>query len=115
MNLDDEIGVYGRWPGKLKAYLKKPDGSLKVADLRVDDKCALGHWIHEEEAKLAAMDEYAALKDLHARFHAAAADIVALADGGQTEPAEAALGKKDFRVLFGRLISALIQMKNKVP
>ena len=48
MNFDDAIQVHAAWKIKLSAYLRKCDGSLKAADVRVDNRCALGQWLYGE-------------------------------------------------------------------
>jgi Chemoreceptor zinc-binding domain len=110
---DDQVMHYSGWIDKLKAYAKKPDGSLQAADIRPDDRCALGHWIDEERPRLAPTPEYATLQDVHARFHAAAADVVVTADGEGPAAAQAALEGTELKRTFAHLIKALVMMKSR--
>lgn len=92
MNANDAILAHSRWKTLLTTYLQKPDNSINVGDLQVDNKCDLGRWIHTEGSKFAALPEYAALKASHAKFHQAAAGVVKKANAGLPVKAETELG-----------------------
>jgi chemoreceptor zinc-binding protein len=114
MNLfDSEIAGHGRFLNRVEAYVKRPDGSLRAADIRSDNACGLGQWIYADGLWLADVDLYAALKDLHARFHTTMADAVALADSGKVDLALAALNDKSSKIAFMHLINAAVSMKQK--
>jgi hypothetical protein len=51
MDFDEAIKAHSAWKFKLSGYLRKPDGSIKSADVVVDNKCALGQWIYGEGQK----------------------------------------------------------------
>ncbi len=91
LNFDQAITAHSDWKRKLSSYLQKPNGSLKPADIALDNKCDLGKWIAGEGANFSNLTEFASLKAEHARFHKVAAAIVARADRGE-RVAEAALG-----------------------
>ena len=74
MNFDEAIQAHAAWKVKLSAYLYKCDGSLKSADVRVDNRCPLGQWLHGEGKKYASLAEYQTLIKEHARFHLAAGE-----------------------------------------
>lgn len=114
MNFDEAIAAHGAWKMKLSAYLKKPDGSIKAADIQVDNKCILGQWIHGDGAKHKALPEYEVLKKEHARFHKAAAEVVKKADSGQSTAEETALGaKSEFGAASVAVVTAIMAMKKK--
>ncbi|MCX7977651.1 MAG: CZB domain-containing protein [Bdellovibrionaceae bacterium] len=114
MDFDEAIKAHSAWKMKLSNYIKKPDGSLKVADVQVDNKCQLGQWIYGEGAKYSSMPEYQKLKTEHARFHKAAASVVMKADTGQDTSEEVALGaKSEFAMASSAVVSAIMEMKRK--
>ena len=116
MNFDEAIQAHAAWKIKLSNYLRKPDGSLKSADVQPDNKCPLGQWIHGDGAKLATLAEYATLKTEHAKFHLAAAEVIKKADAGQNTSEETALGSKSaFGTASSNVVSAIMAMKKKAP
>lgn len=102
MDFDEAIKAHVLWKMKLSNYLRKPDGSLKPADIQVDNKCTLGQWIYGEGSKWSVMPEYGTLKSEHTKFHKAAAAIITKADSGQSIGEETALG--------GRVISLKLRI-----
>ena len=83
MNFDEAIQVHAAWKIKLSTYLRKADGSLKAAEARVDNRCALGQWLYGEGKKYSSMAEYQTLIGEHARFHRAAGEVIDKANAGQ--------------------------------
>lgn len=114
MDFDEAIKAHSAWKMKLSTYLKKPDGSLKASDIQVDNKCALGQWIHGEGAKYSSLAEFATLKAEHARFHKAAAQVVQKADSGQDTSEETSLGSKsEFAQASSSVVSAIMAIRRK--
>lgn len=114
MDFDEAIKAHSVWKMKLAAYLQKPDGSLKASEIEVDNKCALGQWIHGEGKKWQAIPEYAALKADHARFHRAAAEVVRKADSGQNTSEDIALGgKSEFAQASTAVVTAIMTLRKK--
>lgn len=99
---------------KLSTYIKKPDGSIKAAEVAADNKCPLGQWIYGEGAKFSTLPEFSALKNHHARFHKAAADVVKRADSGVSVTEKVVLGaKSEFASASTEVVSAIMTMKRK--
>lgn len=114
MNFDNAIAAHTEWKTKLQGYLKKPDHSLKSADASVDNKCALGQWIHGEGKKFASLPEFSKLQSEHQRFHKAAAAVIAKADAGKDQTEEVALGSKsEYSAASSAVVSAIMAMKAK--
>lgn len=114
MDFDEAIKAHSAWKLKLSGYLRKPDGSLKVSDIQVDNKCQLGQWIYGDGAKYSSLPEFQKLKTEHARFHKAAANVVMKADSGQDTSEETALGgKSDFSSASSAVVFAIMEMKRK--
>lgn len=114
MDFDEAIRSHLGWKIKLSGYLRNPDISLKVADIQVDNNCALGHWIYGDGDKYKQMAEYGKLKYEHAKFHMAAGEVVRNADSGQTKSEEVALGaKSDYAAASDAVVRAILDMKKK--
>lgn len=112
MDFDQAVVAHGAWKNKLVEYLTKRDGSLKPADLFVDNKCSLGQWIHGEGMKYSKFPEFAAPRDEHARFHKAVAEVVRHADEGKSITAETALGaRSEFSSASSAVVLAIVNMK----
>ena len=114
MDFDQAIAAHSAWKSKLKAYLNKPDGSLKAADIQSDQECLLGQWIHGEAKQWIGNAAYTELKMQHAAFHAAAAELVRKADAGQSVNEELALGAgSDFDKTTSAVVSAIVRMREE--
>ena len=115
MDFDAAISAHSAWKMKLASYLKKPDKSLDAKEVASDHKCPLGHWIHGDGSKHAPLAEFQALKSEHARFHKAAADVVAQADAGKDVTEEIAIGgTSEFAMASTKIVGAIIAMRRKV-
>ena len=115
MDFDYAIAAHSSWKNRLATYLKKPDHSLKPAEVGMDDHCDLGKWIAGEGKQFAKLPEYATMKSEHARFHKAAAAVVQRADAGQNVSEEVALGaKSDFVAASAAVVRAIMALKSKV-
>ena len=116
MDFDGAIKAHSEWKMKLSIYLRKPDGSLKAADVCQDNKCALGQWIYGEGSKHSSLPEFAKLKAEHAVFHKEAAEVIKKADAGKDVSEEVMLGgKSNFATASGNVVFAIMSMKKKVP
>ena len=115
MDFDQAIKAHTDWKAKLSAYLRKPDGSLKAADIQVDNRCDLGKWIHGDGSKFASVDGFGELKSEHAKFHVAAAEVVKKADAGKSTSEDTALGSQSpFSVASNNVIKLIMAIRRKV-
>ena len=89
MDFDEAIAAHSAWKNKLKTYLRQPNKSLDANTVASDNQCVLGKWLYGEGAKHSALPEFKELKNLHANFHRAAADLIKRADAGEHVAEEA--------------------------
>jgi hypothetical protein len=114
MDFDQAIAAHSAWKAKLKTYFKNPDHSLKTAELEVDNKCALGQWIHGEGVRFSSSVAYGTLKKEHARFHKAAGALVRKADSGQPVAEELALGAaSEFSKATQAVVNAIVDIRKE--
>lgn len=112
MNFDDAIKAHSDWKLKLQRYLKFPDQTIDVNNLSKDNVCALGCWLYGEGSSFRHLPEYDKLKQEHAAFHQAAADIVRRKDTGENVLADIALGSNSpFAKHSENVVSLLLVMK----
>jgi hypothetical protein len=109
MNLSDAIPDHATMCYEVTEYAKRPNGSLKPADLAREDACTLGQWLTKDGATHEALPAYASLNAAHAKFHRASADTVqqaddkALPEGWQDEKAK-------LKASLGDLCGAIMKM-----
>jgi methyl-accepting chemotaxis protein len=111
MDFDGAIRAHSDWKMKLSGYLRHADGSLKAADIKGDNRCALGQWIYGEGMAFAKDPLFAEMKQAHTQFHTAAAEIVHKADAKQDVTEEIALGAESS---FGRASTAVVRSLMKL-
>ncbi len=115
MDFDHAIAAHSAWKSKLANYLKKPDRSLRAADIAAENACELGKWIAGEGKQFARLPEYSTVKSEHARFHKVAANVVERAKAGQHVEEEVALGaKSEFGTVSNAVVRAIVALKSKV-
>lgn len=87
------IATHQRWKNRLKDVVRgQSQETLDATVVARSDVCALGQWLTTQQgnARIPA-NLMSALQDEHAEFHRLAADIIRLADHGQTQQALEAL------------------------
>ena len=114
MDFDEAIAAHSAWKAKLKSYLQKPDKSLDANRVAMDDQCKLGQWLHADGAKFSGAPEFKELKNQHANFHRAAADLIKRANAGEQVAEEAALGANSpFTKLSAEVVQLILKVKQK--
>jgi methyl-accepting chemotaxis protein len=80
LSFDDAIIVHEQWKERLMHIVTDRVDDLTALDadnVRRDDKCVLGGWIHGIARDRFSTDEnFVDLRDEHARFHHCAADVI---------------------------------------
>jgi len=114
MNFDQAISAHSQWKQTLTSYVAKPDGSMKPSDVQADNRCDLGKWLYGEGEQYKTLAEYLTLKEEHAKFHKAAAEIIRRADLKEDVSKELTIGQKsDFLLASSNVISAITSMREK--
>jgi hypothetical protein len=114
MNFDEAIQVHAAWKVVLSTYLRRIDGTLKAAEARVDNRCALGRWLHGEGKKYSSTAEYQILVSEHARFHRAAGEVIDKANSGQAMNADRILHfDSEYGIASRNVVKAIMDLKRK--
>jgi hypothetical protein len=77
------IVAHDEWKARLLAAIQAGSSDLEPDQIRADHLCAFGKWLYSVGPDLKASLHYERVCDLHARFHNAAADVLALAIDGK--------------------------------
>ncbi len=112
--INDAIGAHGSWKIKLRTAINKGHSTQSVEDVRCDDKCAFGKWLHgsEIDPQTRTGVPYSVIKRLHAEFHICAADVLKRATSGDTSGAVELL-EGDFSAKSEKLVRGLRKWKNE--
>ena len=101
------------WKVRLQEAIEAGHCPWPVADVRSDRACDLGRWLLDVPAADRASRHWRRIRRLHAAFHAAAAEVLALALAGHRREAEAALGPGSrYARASAALVRALLAWKD---
>lgn len=115
LNFKSAIEAHQKWKARLRAVV---DGtsteSLNVAVVSRDDQCVLGKWIHGSGGmSFGQSDEFARLRENHARFHRCAGHVLTLAQSNQREAANTALADGEYANASKDVVLDLARMYTK--
>jgi methyl-accepting chemotaxis protein len=103
------LSAHAAWKDRLHTAIAEGASELDPANVRKDDGCPFGVWLHGPDA--ASVNEsghYEKVHDLHAEFHEIASEVLALAISGETEQAELRMAVgSDFQRVSSQLSQAL--------
>ncbi len=107
------IAAHGKWKMRLKGAIESGTLDVPVATVRLDNACPFGKWLYGEiGAEDKASAHYEKVRELHARFHQAAARVAELALAGKKPEASAQLAMGgEFADVSARLTAALLDWK----
>jgi methyl-accepting chemotaxis protein len=111
-DFDNVIVAHQSWKTKLRNAIREPQdaAALNTEEIRRDDACALGKWIHGSGTAYKADREYHQLLDRHADFHRCAADVVHHCQEGDLADARAVLNDR-FLPLSDQVVGLIRSMK----
>jgi len=114
MNWMEIISAHVMWKQRLMAFLAgKSQEQLDPQTICLDDRCALGKWIYGEGKPMATLTEYEEVRDLHAKFHQYAAQVVSMHQSGNTVEAEKLL-QGDYSRLSEKLKHRILGLSHQV-
>jgi hypothetical protein len=109
------IGAHGAWKMRLHTAIVTGRSELQPSEVRRDDQCALGCWLHgpDIDAETRHGMPFKVVNRLHAEFHVCAADVLQLAILGRKPEATEVLGG-EFKARSDKLVRALSKWKGEV-
>lgn len=113
--ITEAIGAHGAWKMRLRTAIRTQQTDITAADVRCDDRCEFGQWIHgsQIDAETKADIPYQVIKRLHREFHHSAADVLDAAAHGHDEVADA-LMEEEFTPRSEKLVRALTKWKREL-
>jgi hypothetical protein len=114
MNWMEIIGAHVMWKQRLTSFLAgKNQEQLDAETIKLDDRCALGKWIYGDGKPMAVLSGYEEVRELHAKFHQYAAQVVSLHKAGNTTEAETLLNG-DYSRLSEKLKHRILGLSHQV-
>ena len=116
MDFEQAIASHLAWKTKLQLFLAHPEKPLDPEITRQDTHCELGAWLYGEGAqRYHSLPDFVALKTEHAKFHRAAARVVAEANARRMEQAEALLAAHgEYSELSANIVSLINRVRRHV-
>lgn len=110
------ITAHGIWKVRLSQSVEAGSADMTVNVVRADNQCPLGQWLYGPiDSALKASERYATVKELHARFHQAAGDVLALSLARKRTDALAAMEfGSTFKQSSAKLVIALTALGESV-
>ncbi len=91
--LTHALAAHAQWKARLKSAIQSGRSEFTADSVARDDRCDFGKWLYTGISPATKLSpHYARCRELHAQFHAAAAEVLALAVAGRTAEAETKLG-----------------------
>ncbi len=114
-SLDHAIAAHAKWKFRLREAIKTGQSEWTVEKVRPDDLCEFGKWLNSLPMNDRMMNEWGEVKTLHARFHVAAADVLALALAGRKSEADTAMAPGGtFADVSTKLVRIITDWKKRV-
>jgi hypothetical protein len=85
------IAAHAKWKHHLKAAIDTSQSDKTVEDVAPEDRCEFGKWLLSLPKQEQATDQWQKVRTLHAEFHKAAGDVLAMALAGKRDEANAAM------------------------
>jgi chemoreceptor zinc-binding protein len=121
MALKDEIragiGAHGLWKGRLNSAIQTGSCDVSPSVVQQDNQCAFGKWLCGPSVDPATRrsSEYVECKELHRKFHIAAASALSLALAGKKQEATRAMERgSEFAEISLNLTAAMTRWHAKV-
>ncbi|MBN2293893.1 MAG: CZB domain-containing protein, partial [Pirellulales bacterium] len=113
--LENGIASHARWKYRLFDAINTGKSEWTVQGVRTADQCEFGMMLLSLSPTEQSSQYYAKVRDLHAEFHQAAADVLELALAGRKQEAEKAiaLGSR-FTLVSSELTMTLSAWKDSV-
>jgi len=109
---DRAIAAHAKWKYRLADAIQTGKSDRSVGTVRSDAACEFGAWMLALPLSERLSPDCQKVRQLHAAFHAAAADVLEMALGGRTAEAEAAIAMGGrFAAVSSNLTMAVLAWK----
>jgi len=112
--LDHAIAAHAKWKFRLREAIRTGESEWTVEKVRPDDQCEFGKWLGSLPLAERMMKEWREVKELHAKFHLAAADVLDSALAGRKSEATTAMAPGGaFADISTKLVKMITDWKKK--
>ena len=112
--INSAIATHSMWKSRLHAAINTGVLDVSAETITKDDQCPFGRWLQTVEPSVRDSEEYKRVKELHAKFHVAAAKVVELALAGKKNEAEQLMGVNgEYAVITTKLVMELMAWEKK--
>lgn len=109
------IGSHRQWKQHLNSAIQSGSHHATPDDVRVDNRCEFGRWLHGLPSAVKATAEWHEVQHAHAAFHVEAAGVLDLALHGRKQEADAKMAfSGSFATASAQLTQAMMRWKTKV-
>jgi hypothetical protein len=88
---DHAVFAHAKWKHHLRQAIETGQSDWTVAEVRADDRCEFGNWLQNLPPLKKRSERFSCLRSLHTEFHAAAAEVLAMALSGKKKEAQTAM------------------------
>jgi hypothetical protein len=114
--IDEALQSHAAWKRTLHEAIASRQSDLSAEELRRDDLCQLGKWLHGLSPEERAGNDFPLVFSLHARFHQISGSVLAHALAGNVETALRMLEfNSEYGLVSGKLVLALNDWKSRLP
>ncbi len=107
---EQAVSAHKEWKTAFERAVRSGGSDLKVEVVRADNRCLLGMWLYGDgQQAIANPTASHMLRDIHAEFHAAAANVLLLAVAGRIHEAVAALSDDSPYLQWSTLLVAALE------
>jgi hypothetical protein len=88
------IAAHSMWKAELDSAIATGKSTHNPATVKKDDQCNFGKWVHDKvDIQHKQGESFSKVKDLHQKFHDAAANVLTMALAGKKDEARKAMGQ----------------------
>ena len=114
-SLDHAIATHAKWKFRLREAIQAGQSEWTVDAVRPDDRCEFGRWLISLPLSDRMSKEWREAKELHTRFHEAAAEVLGSALAGRKAEADTAMAPGGaFADVSTKLVRLLTDWKKRV-
>jgi len=89
--IDKAIAAHARWKSHLREAIETGKSEFTIDRVRPDNVCEFGRWLLERPLDQRLGEQFKTVRDLHARFHVEASQVLEMALAGRRDEARAAM------------------------
>ena len=109
------IEEHAAWRVRLSSAIRSGSVDASLSDVRNDNICALGKWLHGSTIPAHLDPNYIMVRQIHANFHECAARAVGLVLAGNKVQADAMMGLEgEYTKISSQLIAAMMKWKQAI-